>query len=120
MLKVIIDTNVFLSGTFYGGNPERILQEIKQKTFIFCISPMLKAEILNKLQNKFSASEQEIIAATNLINRFGEKYIPRTKITLCKDPKDNFLLELAEEAHADYLVSGSKGIFESFDNTYLL
>ena len=41
-----------------------------------------------------------------------EKYIPGKKVNLCRDPQDNFLLELALESRADFLVSGDKLVLE--------
>lgn len=111
MHKAVIDTNVFISGFLFGGNPRKIIQAWLNKKFIFCLSPQLKAEILNKLKNKFYLSNQSIetietIEETLDVNT--EKYVPKRKLFICKDPTDNFLLELALEARADYLISGDK------------
>ena len=36
--------------------------------------------------------------------------IPNIVITDCRDPKDNFLLELAVSAEADYIITGDKDL----------
>ncbi len=107
-VKVIVDTNVFISGFLFGGNPRKIIEAWVSKKYIFCLSPQLKAEILNKLQNKFLLSTQAIQTIEETLDINTEKYIPKKKIAICKDPQDNFLLELAQEAAADYLISGDK------------
>lgn len=33
-------------------------------------------------------------------------------ITICRDPKDNFLLALANDGKADYLLTGDKDLLE--------
>lgn len=108
MHKAVVDTNVFISGFLFGGNPRKIIEAWMNKKYIFCLSPQLKAEILNKLKNKFSISDQSIQTIEEAFDNNAEKYVPAKKLYICKDPTDNFLLELALEAQADYLISGDK------------
>jgi uncharacterized protein len=110
MLKAILDTNVFLSGFLFGGNPEKILTLWIKRKFILCISPTLKAEVINKLTCKFNATEEFTNNISLLIDAHSEKFIPKQKINLLKDPNDNFLLELAQESGADLIVSGDKAV----------
>lgn len=112
MHKVVIDTNVFISGFLFGGNPRKIIEAWINKKYIFCLSPQLKAEIINKLQNKFSLSNQALQTIEETLDVNTDKYIPKKKFSICKDPQDNFLLELSHEAAADYLVSGDKLVLE--------
>ena len=108
MPKVVVDTNVFLSGILFGGNPRKVVRAWLAKQYILCISPELKAEILNKLRLKFLLPLQTVDYVADALDINSEKYIPKKKVNLCRDPEDNFLLELAEEARATYLVSGDK------------
>lgn len=112
MLKVVIDTNVFISGVLYGGTPRQLLTLWISKKYIFCISPELKAEILIKLNKKFHLSSTTLSNIEEALDTYSRKYIPKQKVALCKDPQDNFLLELAQEARADYIVSGDKLVLE--------
>lgn len=108
MHKIVVDTNVFISGVLFGGNPQKIIEAWLNKKYIFCLSPELKAEILNKLQGEFLISIYTLQTIQKALEAKTEKYIPKKKILICKDPTDNFLLELADEAQADYLISGDK------------
>lgn len=108
MHKVVVDTNVFISGILYGGNPQAIIEAWLNKKYIFCISPELKAEIISKLQIKFIMPVHAIQTIEEVLDAKTEKYVPKKKIFICGDATDNFLLELASEAKADYLVSGDK------------
>lgn len=112
MPKVVVDTNVFLSGILFGGNPRKIIMAWLAKQYILCISPELKAEIINKLRLKFDLPLQTLEITEDALDLNSEKYIPRKKVNLCRDPQDNFLLELAQESHADYLISGDKLVLE--------
>src|SRR5438105_2184239 len=104
MHKVVVDTNVFISGIMFGGNHRKIIQLWLAKKFIFCISPELKAEILGKLKRKFLFPQENLQYLEEALDTLSLKYLPAHKLTLCADPMDNFLLELAEEASADFLV----------------
>ena len=112
MPKVVVDTNVFLSGILFGGNPRKIITAWLDKQYILCISPELKAEIINKLRSKFGLPLPTIEIIEDALDLYGEKYIPGKKVNLCRDPNDNFLLELAQESRADYLISGDKLVLE--------
>jgi len=110
--KVVVDTNVFISGILFGGNPRTIIGAWLSKKYIFCLSPELKAEILNKLQRKFLLPIRAIQTIEEALDINTKKYIPKEKLFICKDTQDNFLLELAQEAQADYIVSGDKLVLE--------
>jgi len=110
--KVVVDTNVFISGILFGGNPRTIIEAWLSKKYIFCLSPELKAEILNKLQRKFFLPISAMQTIEEALDTNTKKYIPKEKLFICKDTRDNFLLELAQEAQADYIVSGDKLVLE--------
>ena len=112
MYKVVVDTNVFISGILFGGNPRTIIEAWLSKKYIFCLSPELKAEILNKLQRKFFLPISAMQTIEEALDTNTKKYIPKEKLLICKDTRDNFLLELAQEAQADYIVSGDKLVLE--------
>src|SRR3989344_599859 len=112
MPKAVVDTNVFLSGILFGGNPSKVITSWLGKRYILCISPKLKAEIINKLHLKFDLPLPTIEIIEDALDLNSEKYIPGKKVNLCRDPQDNFLLELAQESHADYLISGDKLVLE--------
>jgi len=48
--------------------------------------------------------------------------LPSEKIDVCRDKKDNFLLEVALEGKADYLITGDEDILVlgSFHNTKII
>ena len=112
MPKVVVDTNVVLSGILFGGNPRKIITAWLGKQYVLCISPELKAEIIDKLRSKFDLPLTTVEIIEDALDLNSEKYIPGKKVNLCRDPNDNFLLELALESRADYLVSGDKLVLE--------
>ena len=45
-----------------------------------------------------------------------------SKVEVCRDPKDNFLLSLAKDGKADYLITGDKDLLDigSFGKTRIV
>lgn len=122
MHKVIVDTNVFISGIIFGGNPREIITFWLTNKYILCLSPELKAEILGKLKRKFLLPKEKLQEIEDALDAKSQKYVPKTKVTMCKDPQDDFLLELAEEANADYIISGDKFVLDikQYKNTKII
>ena len=46
----------------------------------------------------------------------------KSKITICRDPKDNFLLSLSFDGKATHLITGDKDllVLKNFDSTIIL
>ena len=114
MLKVVLDTNIWLSGTFWKGNPYRIIKLAEQKKLkVFITNAILEEiiDVLNKekfqkyMENSGLYIEQLIKTILN-ISRFTS---PKERINVTKeDPDDNRILECAVSCNADYIVSGDK------------
>lgn len=110
-LPVVIDTNVFISGIFWGDKPQTIIQAWQKNKFILLLSPYLLAEISTVLERFGASDQQKKIILDRLLNH-SLRINPKLKATICRDPKDNFLLDLCEQGKADYLVTGDKDLLE--------
>ena len=55
-------------------------------------------------------------------DQYGKLIKVLSDIEICRDKKDNFLLNLAKDSEADYLITGDKDllILEKFENTKIL
>jgi len=49
-MKVVIDTNVFVS-SFFGGNPKRIIDLWKNEEIVLCLSKDVLDECIDVLQS---------------------------------------------------------------------
>ena len=74
---------------------------------ILCVSPTLIAEVNDKLKNKFHAEMEPFHNFFGILT-FAELSTPTVKVVFPTDPKDAFLLELAEACEAEYLITGDK------------
>jgi len=111
-LKVVIDTNVFISAIMRGGNPERILKAWKRGRFNLFISQEMLKEALETM-SKLGFPEEKVIAWRNLISKQAHKVAPSKRVkAITADPDDNIFLECALETNADYIVSGDKHLLD--------
>ena len=107
MHKVVIDTNVILSGVLFGGIPALILDAIQEKKFVFCTSQRNIDEVLDKLAHKFLVDDI-ILNDVSILFSYGEFYKPTIKVEFLKDPEDAYLLELVETCNAEYFITGDQ------------
>ena len=107
--RVVIDTNVFVSGLTFNGKPREILDLAWKDEIEVYISPFILEELSDSLQEDFGWSKDEI---RRVIQRVRTKAIlihPKTPLSVIKEKKDdNRILECAIEGKVDYLISGDK------------
>jgi uncharacterized protein len=63
-----------------------------------------------KFRRLFSSSDIEEILET--IEEYADFVKIKTKVEVCRDPKDNFLLSLSFDGNADFLLTGDKDLLE--------
>ena len=107
--KVVIDTNIFISGLNFTGKPSEILELFINDEIEVCISPFILKEIDKILREKFEWSEEQIERILNRIKRKAFQVQPKIKISAIKEKEDdNRILECAVEGKAQCIVSGDK------------
>jgi len=109
-MKVVIDTNIYLSGLIFPKSPPgKILELARQKKIEVYISDFILYEIRKVLVIKFDYTEEMAGKFIEEILKFTKIIRPGIKVNEIKDKKDdNHILECAVSAKADYLVSGDK------------
>ena len=114
LLRLVVDTNLWISFLLTKDYTklDKILFSGKV-TLIF--SQELLSEFVDvvnrpKFRKYFSQSDIEDILET--IDEYAEFVEVNTEINACRDSKDNFLLALAVDGKADYLLTGDKDLLE--------
>lgn len=106
--RVVLDSNVIISGFLFGGPPARMLEcAVRGKIACFTSLPILD-EVRDVLQRpKFGLSPDQ---ALTLIEELHDLFIvvtPTQRIqAVVTDPDDNAILECAMAACAELVVSG--------------
>jgi hypothetical protein len=107
-MRVVIDTNVFIS-SFFGGNPKKIIDLWKNGKLTLCVSePIIDeyVEVLKRLglQNEIELKELLDIFARQYNLLFTSK-TPALKI-VAEDHDDDKFIECAVALDARYIISG--------------
>jgi putative PIN family toxin of toxin-antitoxin system len=108
-LRVVIDTNVFISGLNWGGNPKLILDLWLDSKFVLLMSPYLAWEIVSTCQ-KFDQPAEDIEKLRVYLATKTLKVVPPKRTAICRDAKDNQILDLCSFGAADFLVTGDKDL----------
>jgi uncharacterized protein len=111
-LKLIIDTNLWVS--FIISNKQSLLDP-----FLFNEEARLlfSTELITEIQETIKKPRLKKYFGTNALEEMLSTFEPfidliqvESLITVCRDPKDNFLLALAKDGKADYLLTGDKDL----------
>ena len=109
-MRVILDTNVFISGVFFGGQPGKILAAWRDgKVRLVLSTEILEeyVEVLRRLEKLYPPVEVKpvielILAGSEIIT-----VLPLEK-PVCSDPDDDKFIACALASKARVIVSGDK------------
>jgi len=113
MMRVVLDTNVFISGIFFQGPPAQILQAWKDSRFELIISHAILEEyqrVAETLADRFPTID--ISRIIQLISIHSHMVETNISIHVCKDEDDDKFIECAVAGRADVIVSGDKHLLE--------
>ena len=111
-MRIILDTNLWIS-FLISNKYDRLDSLLFEEKCTLLFSQELLNEFLTvakrpKLREYISSDETEDLLET--IDEVAEFVNVTSKVELCRDPKDNFLLALAKDGKADYLLTGDKDL----------
>jgi uncharacterized protein len=110
-MKVVIDTNVFVS-SFFGGIPKKIIDLWSSGEIILCLSQPIIEEYLRVVQDLNLAEDEELRELLALFAR-GESVLftaAPTEVNVSRDPGDDKFIECALSLRADVIISGDKDL----------
>jgi uncharacterized protein len=107
-LAVIIDTNLWVS--FIISGKQRLLDTL---LFTGKIRILLSPELITEIQATISKPRLKKYFGTGAMEEMLSVFEPftdlievKSSVAVCRDPKDDFLLALAKDGKADYLLTG--------------
>jgi len=112
VIKVVVDTNVFVS-SFFGGNPRKIVDLWKSGQLTLCLSKPIIDEYVEVLQRIGLKNERELRELLHLFaHGFHIIFSAKTpELHLVEeDPDDDKFIECAVALKADFIVSGDKAL----------
>ena len=111
-MRVVIDTNIFIS-SFFGGNAKRIIDLWIDNQITLCVSLKIMDEYVRILEHFGFKSEDELNEILSLFARgFNSVFAGKTPDLQIveNDPEDNKFIECAVALKASCIISGDKDI----------
>lgn len=122
--KVILDTNLWIS-FLISENFSQLDEYIENESITFIFSKELIEEFIEvasrpKFKNFFD--NQDIEKLLEKFDLFGKLIDINSDLQYCRDIKDNFLLNLAVDGKADFLVTGDNDllVLKKIKNTKII
>lgn len=112
-MRVVVDTNVLISGTFFGGKPRAVVDAIAGER----IQASASSAILEEYNDTIMEVARKGYGSfdTSRFSSFVEKLSlvePVTDVRVCRDPDDDKFISCAIDARAYYVVSGDKDLLD--------
>ncbi len=114
MIWAVLDTNVLVSGFGWSGSvPAQIVDRAIRGEYLLCESRPLLRELsrvtaYRKLRRIFGDPTRMV----RLLERVALVVEPSAQLNVLEDDPDNRLLEVADEAGADFVVSGDAAVLK--------
>jgi len=124
ILKLIIDTNLWVS--FLISNSHRKLDALLIENKIILL---FSEALLDEIKQTISKPRLKKYFLENAFQEMMEVFEPyielievRSTVDVCRDPDDNFLLALAKDGKANYLLTGDQDllILKNFGKTSIV
>ena len=117
MIRVVVDTNIFIS-SFFGGNPRKIIDLWKSGQITLCLSRPIIDEYVDVLKRMGLQNERELEELLSLFAHglhiiFTAK-TPNVNVVE-KDPDDDKFIECAVALNSKFIISGDKALREIKD-----
>lgn len=122
--RVILDTNLWISFLINDSYKEiDHLIKSDQIKLIFSIELLDEfIEVVNRPKFNKYFKDDDIIQLLNMFDEYAVLVEVKSNLDLCRDKKDNFLLNLAKDSKSDYLITGDLDllILERIDNCKII
>ncbi len=106
-VRVVLDTNILLSGILFGGIPGKILEHARKGKFTPVTSLYILQEFRRVAEGKFDLESNLVSNLIEEILSFSELIpVVDSKKSWVKDVSDNPIIETARKGKAETLVTG--------------
>jgi hypothetical protein len=113
-LKIIIDTNLWIR-FLITKSYSRLDDLLINKKIRIVFSEELLTEFIEVIQRPVFAkyfTKDDLQNLLEFFDVYADFIEVSSKIKKCRDPKDDFLLSLAVDSNADYLLTGDKDLLD--------
>lgn len=116
MTRSVIDTNILIRALIKPlGTVAPIIVRLQQGKFTLVYSQQLLDELIEKLELpririKYGLDREKIENFLTLLVALGERVEPDRKVSVCRDPDDNLVIEVALAGKAEFVVTGDEDL----------
>ncbi len=109
MIRIVADTNAYVSAIVFGGTCEEVLALARSGLVEIFISPAIIRELRRVLFVGFHWTDHQVREAVAEVTALTSLVRPKVKLSnILKDDDDHRILECAVSADAEFLVTGDK------------
>lgn len=114
-MKVVIDTNVFISGVFFSGSPYQVLQAWRDGKIQLVISPEIMTEY--RRVGEILSHERPGVDLSKILDYVFQNAVffeaPVLSEPVCTDPDDDKFFACALASGSKLIVSGDKHLLKA-------
>lgn len=112
-IKLVLDTNIYLSAILFGGLPEHILDLARSGIITIYCSDFIIAELQKILKSKFEWDSVKIDTTILEIQSITTRVATINELNIIKeDPSDNNILACALDSDATFIISGDRHLLK--------
>jgi len=111
-MKLVFDTNIFISSFFWGGNPRKLMTRIIEGKDTLYVSNEILHEVFSVMARpKFNVNHRQIIHFLDSIEEISYRVTSLGLIQgICRDSDDDKVLECAVLGNVDFIISGDNDL----------
>jgi putative PIN family toxin of toxin-antitoxin system len=116
LIRAVIDTNILIRAIIKPqGTVGPVVAALQSGLFQIVLSKPLLDEltaklILPRIQNKYSLADEDIVDYLTFLAFHAHMVEPKEAVPVCRDPKDNMVLEAALAGQAAFIVTGDEDL----------
>jgi putative PIN family toxin of toxin-antitoxin system len=111
-MKIVIDSNVFVSSFFWGGHPREVFERVINGFDELYITDEIIKEITSVMNSsKFDVNSIEVEDYTRIIEKYSKNIIGKNiQKSISRDKSDDKILQCGLDGNVDYIVTGDKDL----------
>jgi hypothetical protein len=120
LLKVVLDTNVFVSSLLVkAGLPAQVLDAWRERRYLLIVSPAIIAEIratlaYPRIRRKYAITDEDVEQLVTLLERDALLVPGDAEVAgaIPEDPADEMVLACALDGQTDVIISGDRHLLD--------